>query len=247
MERCFLLEKQDRYAEGLAAARRALELRPWYRPGVQHAAHMLQLLDRDAEALDLQEEAAGRLQSGPVVMQLAMLQTELGRHADARQTWDRLAGLSPLAEDDFLRFIAARRSDAAYYCGDLDAALALAKESKNPFHEATAEKLEQARSAGGGRRHLLPVGFVRQHHMTCAPATLSALSRFRSMPVERLPLSEAVCYDGTPAHGERSWAGQNGYLAREFTLSWAAAVALLDRGVQSSGCSARRAGATPGC
>src|SRR5262249_20734796 len=38
IERAALLEMEDRHEESLAAARRALELRPWYRPGVQSVA-----------------------------------------------------------------------------------------------------------------------------------------------------------------------------------------------------------------
>jgi tetratricopeptide (TPR) repeat protein len=108
VERAGLYEREDRYDDALAAARRALELRAFYRPAVQEAGHLLQLLDRDAEALDLLARAAAHVQSGPVVGQLALLQTELGMHAEARQSWDRVAELSPMADRFFERFLAAR-------------------------------------------------------------------------------------------------------------------------------------------
>ena len=44
-------------------------------------------------------------------------------------------------------------------------------------------------------------------------------------------MADEICYDGTSAHGERSWAMKNGWVAREFTVTWETAVALLDRGV----------------
>ena len=44
-------------------------------------------------------------------------------------------------------------------------------------------------------------------------------------------VAEAICYDGTPNHRERSWAEQNGFRALEFTVTWSAAVAVLDRGI----------------
>jgi hypothetical protein len=78
---------------------------------------------------------------------------------------------------------------------------------------------------------LLPVGFVRQHYMTCAPATLSAMSRYWQMPADHLGVAEQICYDGTPAHSERKWAEASGYIAREFTVTWEATVALINRGV----------------
>ena len=62
-----LLDRQDRYPEALAAARRSMELRPWYRPGVQAAAHLFQLLGADGEASELLEEATGKNESASTV------------------------------------------------------------------------------------------------------------------------------------------------------------------------------------
>ena len=229
IERAVLLERQDRYGEALAAARRALELHPWYRPGVEMAAHLLELLDRDAEALELLAEASSKLESSTVTARLAALEWELKLCERSRASWERVAELSPLMEKGFVRWLATRRCDAAYYCGDYEAAVRWGRESKSEFHEALAERL--SRPEGDRRRVALDVGFVRQHHMTCAPATLSALARFWSAPVEHLSVVEEICYDGTSAHAERAWAARNGWVAREFTVTWEAALALLDRGV----------------
>src|SRR6185436_8364511 len=124
--------------------------------------------------------------------------------------------------------LSARRCDAAYYCGNLKAARDWALKIKSPFYQRLAERLEKDDDSG---RVLLSVGFVRQHHMTCAPATLSAISRYWDMPAEHLALAEEICYDGTPAQSERRWAGENGWTAREFTVTWDSARALLDRGL----------------
>lgn len=229
IERCSLLELEDRYEESLAAARRALELRPWYRPGVQAVAHVLQLLGRDRPALDLLAEAAGRLESTLVLHQLAALQDELGHHADARRTYDRFAELAVLIEKDLADWLAARRADAAYFCGDRPAAADLARRVAGPLYAPFAEAL--SREPFDGKRILLDVGFVRQHHSTCVPATLAALSRYWRQPAGHLDVAGAICYDGTPDHRERAWAEEHGYVCREFTVTWDAAIALLDRGV----------------
>src|SRR5262249_7060490 len=65
---------------------------------------------------------------------------------------------------------------------------------------------------------------------TCAPATLSAISGYWSLPADHLSVAEEICYDGTPWHSERRWAGQHGWVVREFTVTWDSAKALLDRG-----------------
>lgn len=227
--RARVLEHEDRYDEALASVRKALELRPWYRPAVQTLGHLLQIMDRDPEALALLRESTRRLESGAVVIQLAALEIELGYHAEARLTCDRIEGYHPLMEKDLRTWLAARRCDTAYQCGDLPAARDWALQIDTPFYKRFAERL--AAGQVDSRRVQLPVGFVRQHHMTCAPATLSAISRYWDMSAEHLTVAEEICYDGTPAHSERRWAEQNGWTAREFTVTWESARALLDRGI----------------
>ncbi len=229
IERCNLLELEDRNEESLTAARRALELRPWYRPGVQAVAHVLELLGREREALDLLAEGAERLESALLLHQIAALQTELGHHSDARRTYDRYADLAVMIEKDMANWLTARRADTAWFCGDRPAAADLAREVNGPLYADFATALD--REPFEGRRVLLNVGFVRQYHQTCVPATLAALSRYWERPAEQLEVAGAICYDGTPDHRERAWAEEHGYVCREFTVTWEAAVALIDRGV----------------
>ena len=49
---------------------------------------------------------------------------------------------------------------------------------------------------------ILPVGFVRQNHKTCGPATLAAIGQFWHKPAEHLEIAAEICYDGTPAASE---------------------------------------------
>lgn len=230
VERAAVLDLEDRHEQALEVVEQALEMRPWYRPAVQWKGHHLAQQNRDDEALEFLRRAGARLESGDVLAQLAALQTELQQFDEARQTYERLEAYYPLIERDkrMTSWLRARRADAAYYCGDLEEAARRAAEVDTPFFDAMARRLEQG--AAAGKRVVLDVGFVRQHHMTCAPATLSALSRYWKRPVEHLEIVEAICYDGTPAHSERRWAERQGYHVREFRVTWDAAVALLDRG-----------------
>jgi cellulose synthase operon protein C len=228
-EKSGLLREQDRYEESLAAADEALRLRPWYRPAVQARVHLLQLLNRDDEALALLEESRARLQCGSLVQTLVLALEEKARHADMLVALELLAELHPLETKDYARWRAARRCDAAYRLGDMATALASAREAGPGYYEKIVQRLS-ADPAPDARRVLLPVGFVRQHHMTCAPATMAALSRYWERPVDHLALAREICYDGTPAHLERSWAEQHGWLVREFRVTWDITRALIDRG-----------------
>jgi tetratricopeptide (TPR) repeat protein len=226
--RAHVLEIQDRYPEALEAARQALEWRPWYRPGVQALAHALQLLDRDEEALALLVEANVRLENMHVARQLAALQEEAQLYPEAAATLNRFAELAPLMEKGDRMWLERHRLKLDCLRNNWPAAQAAAKQIDEPYYRELAERLEKG---GPHRRVRLEVPFVRQHHLTCAPATLSAMSRYWQQPAEHLEVAEAICYDGTPAHSERNWAETHGWMAREFRVTWEAAVALLDRGI----------------
>ena len=43
VERADVYELEDRYEDALHAAREALAIKPWYRPAIQVAAHLLEL------------------------------------------------------------------------------------------------------------------------------------------------------------------------------------------------------------
>ncbi len=224
------LEYEDHYEEALKAARRSLEIQPWYRPAVQSAGHLLTLMDRDDEAMQLLTEASDHLESSAVAGQLYGLQLELELYDAAGESLERFAELSPLADKHAKKWLAAQRSEIAYRKGDIEGAVRHAGETDDEFFKAIAERLQDPARAEG-KKVTLPVGFVRQHHVTCAPATLSAISRYWSMSADHLQVADEICYNGTSGHSERKWAKENGWIPREFTVTESSAVALLDRGI----------------
>lgn len=225
-----LWELEDRYEESLAAAQRALQLRPWFRPAIQAASHVLTLMDRDQEALQLLSEAAEHVESNATAAQRFQLQLELKLFAEARQSLERCAALSPLADKQTKQWLAAQRSEIAYRLGDLDATIRYAIESDNEFCKTVAARLQEPARASAAVS-LLPVGFVRQHHLTCVPATLAAISRFWSMPADHLQVADEICYNGTTAYSERKWALDHGWWAREFTVTEPVTAALIGQGI----------------
>jgi tetratricopeptide (TPR) repeat protein len=228
IERARLLELEDRYEEALAAARRALELRAWYRPAVECAAHVLVLLSRDEEALELLRAGGEHIESSHLPMMRAHIEIERRDFAAALASLDRFRELALLLDRDAERWFTGLRSDVLWNLGRIDEALELARRSKSPFHEKLVERVAQAK---GTRRVLLPVGFVRQHWKTCSPATLSAIGGYWKRPVGHLEVTEKICYDGTPSTSERRWAEEHDWTTREFTVTLESAQALLDREV----------------
>jgi len=228
--RASLLEYEDRYADALAIARQVIQTEPAYVQAVEFASHLLTLLDRDQEAVELLTEAAARFECGSLLASLHVFQMELKQYDRARESLDRWVDLSPLAEKRCKKWLECRRSDLAYHGGDYGAAIRHAEASGEEFFKAIAQRLaEPARQAA--ERVELPVGFVKQHRMTCVPATLSAISRFWSKAADHVQVADEICYNGTSAYNERQWACRNGWIAREFTVTEESAQALLNRGV----------------
>jgi len=225
--RSSVLELADEYEAALAAADRVLQAQPCFRPAVQQRGELLQLLDRSDQAIEYLSEACLHLESYSVEAQLATLLRDRERWSEAEQALIRCQQHALLAEPELVRWITAMRSNLAGLSGDDARSLELAQLVETTFHKRVERFVARPPSAA---RKLLPVVFVRQHHMTCGPATLTALSRWFGREADHLEIAERTCYGGTNAYSERSWAEERGYLVREFTLTARSAVALVDRG-----------------
>jgi cellulose synthase operon protein C len=231
LQRAHLLERQDHIEEALEIAQTASALHPFpfYRPGVQIAAHLLQLLDRDEDAIQLLKQAGAVLQNGPVAGQLYGLLSNNGRWEEADAALSRFIEMSPLLELPLQKWVTSQRARIAYHLCKRDDAAKFARELDDDFHQNFVKNLESA--PNGATRVQLEVSFVRQHFKTCAPATLAALGQFWRMPAEHLKLAEAMCYDGTPSWQQRDWAERNGWLVREFRATHESILALTEAGI----------------
>ncbi len=230
-----VLAAMDRREQALESTARALAIRPYYRPAAQCHAYLLVQLNRDDEALDLLHRAAAHNQSGDLWSQLVAFYYETDQYDLAAECLQRAESLYVLRDRDkgLKKWLASRQSDLAYQRGDFEQAIRFAETVDTPFFKSVTQSMREAleHPERAARRILLNVHFVRQHHMTCAPATLAALSGYWQRPVDHVELSQAICYDGTPAHEERHWADSQGYITNEFRVTWDNARALIERGL----------------
>lgn len=220
---------QDRHQESLSVVQGILQKWPDFRSALQVCAELLCDLDRDEEALTLLEAAFARGESMVLGLDYMQMQIEAGLLQEARQTLHRCQMLAPLAEKNVRELFAMKGNELALRLQDFDSALQCARQVNTAYFKELTAKLEAAGNCG--RWVLLPVGFVRQHLMTCVPATLSALSQYWQRPASHLEIAEQICYDGTSCFNERRWAQEQGFIAREFCVDWEVACALLDAGI----------------
>lgn len=232
--RAQLLSMRDRRDEGLEVAEIACSLGPTMVTAISTRHELLLALGRDEEALHKIQQAAAVLQSAQVLRQMATLQIELGMNHAALATLKLHESALPLMEDSMRGWQASRRCDVASALGDQTEALYQARLAgeHSGFYRKVAAYLE--REAAGRetlRRQVLPVGFVAQSHLTCAPATFSAVAAFFGKQVDHLELADEICYDGTPDYRERAWAEAHGWAVKEFRVTVEAAKQLIDRGI----------------
>lgn len=230
LQRAYYLEKLDKPEEALAITKAAINLHPHpcYRPATQFQAHLLQILNRDEDAIHILSHAADVLQNSSIQAQLYSLLHENKRWEEAATALDRYEATAPLMEASAVEWLHMQRVRVLRQLGRFEEAAAHSAQVKGEIHQKVAERLRAPHPAVD--RVELDVSFVRQHFKTCAPATFAAIGRFWKRPADHLALAEAMCYDGTPHWQQRKWAEENGWRVREFRVTRDSAIGLLEQG-----------------
>ncbi len=226
----------DRHAEALETAAAEFSQDPHCWHYALSRPEALLALGRDAEALRLLRAVAPCFESPALTATRVTIEMELENWDDALAALDHLKSIMPPKLEDgsasyWIQWIAARRADIAGERGELALAKEWAGKAGGPdtFYGKFASRIEHPPERA--RQVRLPVGFTRQHHMTCAPATLATLCRYWGRPAEHVEIADAICFDGTSHHSQRIWAENAGWTAREFTVTPDVARYLVDRGL----------------
>lgn len=234
VEHSYSLARIDQRERALEAARQALRLAPGYRTALLQAASVQQQMGHADEVRALLEPALQATGGAAFAWLLYAVAWDAGDYPGALALLDRVEQGSPRADKYLTATLAARRADALLALGRRAQARvqAAAVPGEGGFYARLAERLATAPAdeAGSGRV-LLPLAMVRQHWMTCAPATLAALAGYWGRPADHLEVAQKICYDGTPQPSERAWAESQGFQVRECRLDWDTASALLRAGV----------------
>ncbi|UCD23051.1 MAG: C39 family peptidase, partial [Gemmatimonadota bacterium] len=234
VERAYVYERQDRVEDALAACMDGMALNPHYQPTVSSTAHCMQALGRHEDAIRLLTSACAETQSSLLVAHLIGMFVDAGRMDDAEALIPRYEELTPIRGKEADEWVTNKRITLARYRGDYDLALQLTETIEHGYFTEISKNIRAHLDSDGDvtrSSRVLDVPYVRQHHVTCAPATLSAIGQYWNRPVEHLAVAEQICYDGTPMHSERKWANDNGFFVREFRVDWDSTVALIDRGI----------------
>jgi|GEM_PF-2351803 len=223
-----ILEMEDRYQEALEAAEQGVDLNPHHHSNILQLVDCLIHLGRDDEAVEKLRTKLEHTEQGNLAIRLQTLYSERLDHKNALWCLDMAEKFMPLMADGTRKWLAGRRADFFYMEGNVDESLSWMDQSETGYHKVTSANL---RKPGAREKHRkqLDVPFIRQHRMTCAPATLASLAKYWSRNHDHLQIAEAICMEGTPWHKERDWAEANGFLTREFRLTEEILIALIDK------------------
>ena len=228
---------QGEHDEAVQLGRQCLKEHPWYYPAVQLAAAELALQSRMPEAVELLEQAVNHIDTPLLWQQLAAYYMNANRLDDSLKAIDAMEACCPHSDREMINSLRFCRYDLLYRKNDRHAAAAeLEQMQLGPAKSRTREQIERMLSRirddrSTSRRVQLEVPFIHQQYDTCAPTTLAMLCAYWGRPTDHRAIAAEVCYGGTPGFRQRQWAVENGWNAREFTLTENVAVQLVDRGV----------------
>ena len=229
IEQASILSRQDRYDEALALVEPLALAEQPYRPALQSTADLYQLRGEEERAIALLAPQVEAMESPSIIMQQHALLLSAQRPEAAAACLRRARELIPadLGMADWR--LRCAEYEQAYLAGDYQAAIDALTSQRHHFFASVRGNLQTRRPDAARAR--LPVPFIRQHHMTCAPATFVAMARYWGHHFDHLEVADQICYDGTPASTERRWISDLGWQVREFELSLPVVTALIDRGV----------------
>ncbi|HEX6592848.1 MAG TPA: C39 family peptidase, partial [Moraxellaceae bacterium] len=229
IEQSWLWEQQDRYEEALTLLQDTQpENGNQERLCLQGRARLLELVGQREQAMALLAAGLERFESVEIGMRLHYMQRSDGLLDAAEQTLARVRAWLPARGSALNHDVAIAAAEVLYRRGDMDAALEALSGARGYFFRQVRASLAEFRHSGVHRQ--LDVPFIRQHHMTCAPATLTALWRYHGHDIDHLTLAEAICYDGTSDLAERRWIEEQGWALREFELNLDDIRRLIDAG-----------------
>lgn len=230
--RAGVLRAQDRLEAALEEVDRALELSPGSDLAWLTRANLLGGLGRRDEAYAELSETAPIDESYELLWRRAELAFADGRYAQVAADLEAAEGAAALADWRLTRRLALARAEAYYLLGRHREAAELLEGIDEPFATAFRERLgELSDGAAPVRVELRDVPFIRQHHSTCAPASIASILAAYDDPIDHVELAKEICYAGTPIHLSREWAEKRGYQVRQLDVSFEAVRAAIDAGL----------------
>lgn len=232
LQKAITYEREDQFEKALELVTDIWKDNKSYTPSIISRATLLTKLQKQDEAVEFLEEGLTLSESAEIPLHLSAIFSDRDDCVLVKKYLDDYLKKSPLLSKKSEAWVSGRLADIALLEDDMAEFSAEARKTKpKSFHQKILKYYEGEPSAKSGVRKKLNVEVIRQHHMTCAPATLAMISNFFGDQHHHLEIADAICHDGTPWHKERIWCLENGYHIQEFSVTFEAAQKLIDAGI----------------
>ncbi|WP_269540703.1 C39 family peptidase [Cerasicoccus fimbriatus] len=218
----------ENYDLAKESAQRSLEADSLYLPSRYLLARVHEREGNTEQVEALLREGLTLHHDGHLAIQLLRMMRELDRYEDALELAHEVERCMPLRDSKFTQWLHGEYADIYYDLGRYEEAREHAAQGNEHYYKKFAERLGAMQGAPQKKR--LPVSSVRQQRRTCGPATLASIARYWGKPVEQSEIIEEIWHDGTFDWKERRWAEDQGFVVREFRVTWECTQQLIDAG-----------------
>lgn len=218
---------EDNYEQALVLSEALIAKHPGYRSAIQQHAELLQISGDTAGAIEQLKRCMETSESWWVAVQLFSLSLEAKDYELGQACLDHLEGYLVLNGVEGQRQFNRLKADLLCAQQRYEEAIPLL-ETKNLYSQKVKESIEKGSEKS---RQILDVPFVRQANMTCAPASLTAVSRYWGVEQDQQEIVDAICYGGTQSYDERRWSLEKGWSVSEFDLVFETIKQLIDKGI----------------
>ncbi|WP_309387132.1 C39 family peptidase [Cerasicoccus frondis] len=218
----------EQYERTLEESQRALEADALYLPARHLMATAYERLEKPELMESVLREGLKLHQDGQLAIRLLRFVRELDRHEEALELAQQVDAWMPLQDKNFTQWLHGEYADVYYDLGRYEEAREHAAQGNEHYYQKFAERL--GAMSAPPRKKRLPVASVRQLRRTCGPATLASIARYWGQAVEQSAIIEEIWHDGTFDWKERRWAEDQGFVVREFRVTWESAQQLIDAG-----------------
>ena len=232
LQKALIFEREDQFEKALEMVTDVWESNKSYTPSIISRANLLTKLQKQDEAVEFLEQGLTLSESPEVPLHLSGIFSDRDDCVLVKKYLDDYLLKSPLLSKKSQAWVSGRLADIALLEDDMTEFSEEARKTRpKGFHQKILKYYEDEPSAKSGQRKKLDVEVIRQHHMTCAPATLAMISKFYGDQHHHLEIADAICHDGTPWHKEKIWCLEKGYKIQEFSVTFEAAQKLIDAGI----------------
>ncbi len=185
-------------------------------------------------AIDAYKNNVEQFQSAYLWYRYADLCADNHQWSDCEKAIERFEQVRVDKDKEFDEIITNYKAQIAIDKNQYQKAAELLSDKKKGYWRTVRKNILAAKE--DTERKVLPVPFMSQQTMTCAPTTIAAIAKYWGYDYSDKSIADEICYDGTTDTKERQWFRDNNFVYREFNLNLDLAFKLIETDIPYTLC-----------